>query len=144
MALTDATFSGYIGQLLGKAEIASAFAMVRRRQVNVLREEEFPLLAVWVEGDAENDDGGSDGELQYEVEYAFLVAARLGDAESQDEVLGRLIKVLRDAVGAMQVANVEYHAGRWDTDNGAAEDEGDRVWAEFAVRVRYYRPRSDY
>ena len=145
MALDEAAFSGYIGQLLATQAIVDAFGSnVNRRQVNVLREEEFPLLAVWFDGDAESEGGGSDGGFAYETEYGVLVAARLGEDEAQDVVLGQLVKVVKDAADEMQVAGIEFLTGRWDADNNAAEGEGDRVWAESGVTIRHERPRGDY
>ena len=142
--MDDAAFSGHIQAVLDKAAITGAFTVIRRRQVNVLREDEFPLLAVWVEDDGEADVAGSDDEFQYEAEYTFLVAARLGDGDAQDVKIGQLIKAARDAIDAMTESGVEYSVGRWHADNGTAENEGDKVWAEFPVTIRYYRPRGDY
>jgi hypothetical protein len=144
MALTDATFSGYVSTLLAKTAITDAFPVIRRRQVNVLREERFPLLAAWVEGDDESADGGSDGEIQYEPVYTVLVAAKLQANQAQDVILGQLIKVVKDAIDAMGVAGVEFKAGRWDADNNAAEGDGDKVWAAFPVTFKLYRLRGNY
>lgn len=143
--MADAAFSAFIDQVLEQAAIVAAFGTnIKRRQVNVLREEDFPVLATWVERDGEDTGSGSDGEITYECEYTFLVAARLGEGEKQDVILGRLLKTVKDVIDSVSITGANFTTGDWSADNDAAEGEGDRVWAEFGVSIVYYRPRGNY
>ncbi len=137
----EAQFSGFMDALLAKDALTGAFT-IKRREVNVLREQEFPLLAVWVDRSGIAESAGDD-ESRHETVYAAIVAARLGDGEAQDEALGRLLKIVFDTAETIAQAGVDFEVGEWNTDSGAAEDEGSKVWAEFSITLDYQRPRGN-
>lgn len=143
--MAQAKYSGFIDSLLAEATIAAAFPDVRRRQVNVLKEDVFPLLAVWMDRSGRGDLSASDDKFLYEATFIFLVAAKLADGESQDKALGSLLKVIIDAAEKhASAAGVEIEIGDQDSDNNADSGDGSRVWASFAVTLSYLRARGDY
>lgn len=139
-----ARYSGHLAAFLAAAGITAAFAVIRRRAVNVLREEVFPLLAVWLDRAGDDAEETGDGGFTEQAEFVLLAAARLAEGEAQDLALGGLIKVLKDAAESMAVAGVEYQVGPWEADNNADGGEGDRVWAAAPLTIRFDRPRGDY
>lgn len=144
MGLSEAAFAGHIDSLLGQSAITTAFARIRKRAVNVKLENEFPLLAVWIDGDDVDPNQGGDDNSQRETECGILVAAKLADGDSQYSKLGQLMKVVQDTVENMAVSGVEYELSRWDAESNAADGEGDRVWAGAALLVRHFRPRGNF
>lgn len=145
MALDSAAFATEMAAFAGNAAITAAFPYIEARQVNVLQYEEFPLLAYWVERGAEDRQRGSDNDRGHEFVYRCLVAGRLGDGDAQDDVLGQLIKVVKDLADTLASANgVEFELEEWDTDSNAETGDGTKVWAAFDLVVRLDRPRGDY
>ena len=144
--MANARFSGFMTSFMAEEALSAAFPISKRRQVNVLKEEEFPLLAVWVDRGGEGGEEASDGEFADEVTYMALVAAVLGEDEAQDVVLGEMVKTVRDLAEtfAVQSQPVEWDIGDWEADNNADEGDGSKVWAAFPITMQFTRPRGDY
>jgi len=144
--MAAAKYSGFIDQLLAEPAIVAAFgSQIHRRQVNVLKEDSFPLLAVWMDSAGHGGQAASDGKFSYEATFVFMVAAKLVDGESQDKRLGEMLKVVIDAAEAFSSAEgVEFVIGDQDSDNNADSGDGSKVWASFAVTLNYIRARGEY
>ena len=145
--MDDATFSGLMSQFLALDAIQTAFGgNILRREVNILKHDNFPLLAAWVESGAEAGGTGSDGEYSDETTYTIVVADRLADGDAQDVVIGRLVKAVKDAAETFGVAGqeLELEIGYWSSDNNAADGAGDKVWASFPITLTYTRDQGSY
>ena len=95
MPLPEAAFSGYMTTFLADSGIASAFSGgILRREVNPLKLEAHPVLAVWVEGGGRTDEFGSDGEFSHGIDYSAMVYTRLADGEAQDAAIDRADRAL--------------------------------------------------
>lgn len=146
MPLTEAKFSQYMDEFVGHADIAGAFGdNLLAREVNVLDEQEFPLLGYWLD-DSDGAPGlGSDGEIGDQVTFGMTVATQLGDGEKQHVELGKLIKVVKDLADKFATANpVDFKFGRWFTSSGASNKDGSKVWASTTVTMEYSYPRGNY
>lgn len=145
MALTEAKFSEHMSSLIDVINATAEFVVIKRRQVNVIKEMEFPLLAAWVDRSGDSGDAGSDGEIEEEATYFVLVATRLGDGEHQDVELGKLVKIVVDAARNFTSDDgVEYFVGDWEGDNNANDGDGALVWAAMPITIQFSRPRGNY
>ena len=143
--MTEAQFSQHMTALVDAIAAESVFAVIKRRQVNVLNEMEFPLFAAWVDRSGDSGQSGSDGEIEEEATYFVLVAAVLEGDQSQDVELGKLVKVVIDAARNFTSADgVEYVVGDWEGDNNANEGDGSKVWAAMPITIQFSRPSGDY
>jgi hypothetical protein len=143
--MSEARFSQYMSTFIARPEIAAAFPRRFGRQVNVLRQQEFPLLAYWSDAGERAGDGGSDGEHDQDVTYLMLVAVRLGEDQRQDVELGKLVKVIKDLAGAIEMPDgVDFTVGNWETDNNADDGDGKVVWASFPVTLSFTAPPDNY
>ena len=145
--MDDAVFSGLMSQFLLLPAIQTAFnGNILRREVNVLKQDNFPMLAAWVESGSEGDGPASDGECTDETTYTIVVADRLAAGDAQDVTIGRLVKAVKDAAETFAVAEqeLELEIGHWSSDNNAADGDGDKVWASFPVTLTYTRDQGSY
>ncbi len=145
MPLDEAKFSGHMSEFVAQLVATDEFECVKRRQVNVLKENEFPLLAVWSDRSGDSGNAASDGQIAEESTYWVLVAIRLGQDQEQDIELGKYIKLVKDTAETfVSTGGARFTAGDWEGDNNANEGDGAMVWAAIPVSLQFDRDPGEY